>query len=282
MTTATENFLSIGNDHLFKRTLTLQGAGAYPDDSILPADPILEGLAFDLRVRLNRGEELVRVTGFLDSVSPATATPLTLTLDPGDPLLRSQRIVAGSGPTTGLVGARIFARFVFDRPGTLEASEVEREFYLASLPDHAIQVRETASATFVSVNKARPSLPSAPLVPPQAEVRFFSEWADEFEIFHYGGAKFVSVWSRDDPGSEGGFENTWVIRENQVPIGDLRRLLLVRPIVTVESTHLLRFRFRAERDSTDYVDVDVDVRTPATCIPFNTRGPEFPDWVPGT
>ena len=268
-----------GNDPLAKKTYNLNGAGTSPAASILPSDPILEGLGISFQVRHHLASSIL--SAFSGLTSPASTSELSMSQDSVDPLLYRSEFAAGAGPTAGFAGLTGFVRVVMqDSFGREEVTVVERQLNIAALPDDAVQVENT-DGEMIDVNLAK--FPGViPTVKQTCRVRFFPTWADEFSIRHFGGSSHCSVYSRNDSNGEVGISNSDVVREYRQVADQLERIVLARSIIGGNETHNLVFRFVSTIDAVSLVvDVNVDVIT-ASCFPFLARGPEFPAWVPGT
>lgn len=251
----TIRIIDSGNNDLTKKTLILNGAGS----SL--SNPILKGLGLSFNLRFFNREEKVKATE--DIVSPALKTDLPLTQGVVDTLLFFHEMAAGDR----VFDKKAFIRFELIDSFSGEVNVVEKQLFVASLPDDAVQVLDK-NGNWISVNIDR--FPAAiPTVSTQCPVRFFDSWKDEFEIKTFGGSEFVSAFDT------GGLElvrgdDQDVIHEEQKTIKYFHRIQLIKSHPLLEDTHNITFRFRSLKNSERSVDVNIRVKT-AAC--YSTKNP---------
>lgn len=243
------------NTKTLKNKMLLNGAG---EDEY---NPILEGLPLDLKARFNKvGHNVSLLTG--NTTPPTTQA----SFNNGDDLTKTLEAVAGSSPLN-IVDSKTFISLVFQNTTTEKQTVWEKETYIASLPDDAVQIYDVNSG-WTSVNTDK--FGTTPLCSQQCGIRFFNGWYDEFGVRHYGGVRYVSIY--DGGTEEGDTSSYYVKRMIKKDISSINYASIVKHKTNEEEGHSIRVAFRSKKDSDEKVVVEVQLRTLA-CYGFQVYVP---------
>jgi len=228
------------------------------------SNPALSGLPLSFNIRFNNQAHAITAT----VSSGGTTNNITVSVDSEDSLLYKIDTILGQSPFS-FVDQQSLIKIIFEHPVTADEVEIEKNFFVASLPTDAVQVYDINNGyTSVNYETDPGTIPSCSM---QCGVRFFNSWQDEFQIKRFGGAQYISVY--DYGTEETDKDSDQVYRDIDVEAENLNQIYLIKKQPGVEETHDVQFKFKTEKESSNGVLLRARIKTPG-CFGSEVRKPK--------